>query len=288
MNRSDALAQYKDYLILKNYSDSTKKSYLIAINTFFDFCQLNKDRHSNISDFAKAFLVHRFNLGLKWTSVNVSYSAIRILCDHVYNIKWDYSFIPRPKGRQRLPTIVSCAQIEKMINFTFNLKHKTILLIFYTSGIRITELINLTISDILFDRNQLKVNLGKGGKDRIISIPSITVEYIKAYCLKYTPKIYLFEGMSNNSLYSGSSIRKIIEQAALRVKISFRVTSHSLRYAYATHHIENGTDLVTLQSQLGHSNIQTTIKYVKLCQIENRHLNHPITNLNIVAPLSIT
>ena len=168
-----------------------------------------------------------------------------------------------------------------MINRTSNLKHKTILLLFYTSGIRISELICLNIGDVLFDRLQLKINLGKGGKDRVINIPPITLEFIKAYLEKYKPLVYLFEGLPDYSPYSSTSIRNIIKRAALNANIPFHVTTHSLRYAYATHHIENGTDLVTLQDQLGHSNIKTTIKYVKLCRIENRQLNHPITKLNI-------
>jgi len=195
MNRSDAFTSYKNYLTLRNYSIATKKSYISAINAFFDFCQLNKECYNSISAYAKAYLIGRFDMGMKWTSVNVHYSAIRILCAHVYQYEWDYSFVPRPKGRKRLPTILSSRQIEQMINLTTNIKHKTILVLFYTSGIRITEFINLTISDLLLDRFQLKISQGKGGKDRIINIPEITVEFVKAYILKYNPEIYLFEGL---------------------------------------------------------------------------------------------
>ena len=132
-----------------------------------------------------------------------------------------------------------------MIKRTKNVKHKTILIILYTSGIRQRELLNLTVADILFDRNQIKVYQGKERKDQIINVPNITLQMIKKYVEKYKPKKYLIEGMEGDKKYSASSIGKIMEQTIKRAEILMKVTTHSMRYAYATHHIENGTDLVT-------------------------------------------
>ncbi len=221
MNRNEALIKFQDYVTLKNYSESTKKSYLKSINSFLDFCQLNRGNHSNVSDYAKAYLVYRFNLGLKWTSVNVDYSAIRILCAHVFNIEWDYKFIPRPRGRRSIPTVLSTSQVERMINLTRNIKHKTILLLFYCTGIRISELVNLHISDILFDRLQLKVILGKGGKDRIVSIPQIAIDLLRIYLDKYKPKVFVFEGQGDCNRYSRSSIHKIVISPNIKANLPF-------------------------------------------------------------------
>lgn len=124
-------------------------------------------------DYAKAFLVHRFNEGNSWSTVNVDYSAIRILFVHVILLQWDYHFIPRPRGRTSLPSVLSGRQVEAMINSLYNIKHKTIVALMYATGIRIGELINLDVLHLLIDRAQLKVVNGKGGKDRIVAIPNI-------------------------------------------------------------------------------------------------------------------
>ena len=155
------------------------------------------------------------------------------------------------------------------------------LVILYTAGVRISELINLNIEDVLIDRKQLKINMGKGGKDRVIQLPDFTIKLLLDYFKKYNPNHFLIEGNPKTQRYSQSSIRKILDRTAIKSGIPSHVTAHSFRYAYATHHIENGTDLVTLQLQLGHKNIHTTIKYLNLCQLQNRRMNHPIEQLNI-------
>lgn len=281
MNKSKLFKQYRDYLILKNYSTATKRAYLNSLKHFFNFCQNHRSEFNGIIAYAKAYLLFRFNQGKSWRTVNIDYSSIKSLCEHVLYIDWDIKMIPRPRGEVRLPTVLSSQQLERMINQTQNLKHKTILIVFYSSGIRKQELINLQISDVLLDRMQLKINQGKGKKDRIINIPQLTCDVIKKYLEKYRPRKYLIESITPNKRYSATSIAKVIDQSAKRSKVLFNISTHSLRYAYATHHIENGTDLVTLQTQLGHKKIETTINYVSLCQIQNRHLNHPIENLNI-------
>jgi site-specific recombinase XerD len=175
-----------------------------------------------------------------------------------------------------------------MINSITNLKHKTIVTLMYATGIRISELINLDVSHVLIDRAQLKVVKGKGGKDRIIAIPDIVLDLLLVYLDIYGPRRILIESYTKGQRYSSSSVAKIIKRAASKAGVPFSVSAHSLRYAYATHHIENGTDLVSLQQQLGHHNITTTIKYVKLCKLNHRHINHPILKLNIKPPHKIT
>lgn len=285
MKKSQLLVHYKDYLILRNYSPRTIKSYLSSIKCFLEYVVLKKDEDFDIYKYAKSFLIQRFKDGKCWSSVNVDYSSLRILIVHVLDKDWDYEMMPRPKGKPSIPTILSGKQAESMINATRNLKHKLILILLYTSGLRVSEMIDLDISHILTDRAQLKVEKGKGGKGRIISLPKITIDTIDLYIQKYKPSKILIEGMSPSHMaacrYSKSSIRKIINRAALGVGIQWKVSPHSLRHAYATHHIENGTDLVTLQQQLGHTNIKTTIKYVKFCKNKQRHIRHPIEKLNI-------
>ena len=285
MKKSQLLVEYKDYLILRNYSARTIKTYLSSINSFLDFVLVKNDADSDVFKYAKSFLIQRFKDGKSWSSVNVDYSSLRILIVNVLGKEWDYEIMPRPKGKASIPTVLSGKQAESMINVTGNLKHKLILIILYTSGLRVSELIDLDISHILNDRLQLKVEKGKGGKGRVISLPKITIDAIEFYIQSYKPKKFLLEGMSQDHMprcrYSVSSVRKIVVRAAFAVGIKWNVSAHSLRHAFATHHIENGTDLVTLQQQLGHNSISTTIKYVKFCKTKQRHIHHPIEKLNI-------
>ena len=286
MKRTELLRRYEDYLLLKNYRTRTVENYLRSLERFFSFSVRANNSSWDETEYAKAYLVKRFRDGKSWSSVNIDYSAIRLLFVHILRIKWDYQLIPRPRGRTKLPSVLSGRQVEAMINMLINEKHKTIITLMYGTGIRVSELIELQVSDVLLERGQLKVVNGKGGKARIVAIPEVVLVLLRRYLETYKPRKMLIEGFPKGKSYSASSIRKIIKRASAVVGVPFRVSPHSLRYAYATHHIENGTDLVSLQLQLGHKNISTTIKYVKLCKGHHRHINHPIQKLNIKLPLT--
>lgn len=281
MKRSLLLKRYNDYLTFRNYRPQTAKAYVSSLNKFIDYTILNSSPNSDVFEYCKSYLTFRFKDGKKWSSVNIDYSALKILVVHVLNKEWDFEMIPRPRGKVSVPTVLSGRQVESMINKTSNFKHKTIILLLYSTGLRISELIALDKSHLLLDRKQLKVQKGKGGKDRIVAIPSTTIKVLKDYLQLYKPKNILFKGFEHGSRYSSSSIRKIIDRAAKLSDVEWKVSAHSLRNAYATHHIENGTDLVTLKYQLGHHNIKTTLKYVKFCKTKSRHIHHPIQKLTI-------
>lgn len=287
MKRAALLSKYSDHLVFRNYSVQTTKTYLRALDAFLIFCTTNSQAGTEVEGYAKAFLTQLFVKGYSWSSVNIHYSALRLLFINVLQREWDYKLLPRPKGRPSLPSVLSGRQVETMINHIKNLKHKTIILLLYSTGIRISELINIDRVHLLIDRAQLKIVKGKGGKDRIVTVPTTAMQMISIYLATYDPKVMLFDGDPKGKRYSRSSIHKIIKRAANQIGISFHPTAHSFRYAYATHHLELGTNLVTLQHQLGHSDASTTIKYVKLCKIQPRHTKHPVDLLSIQMPAKI-
>lgn len=281
MNFLELQKEYRSYLILKNYRPQTIKSYTFIISHFLQFCRIHSSAQKTVLEYAKFYLLERFNEGKSWSSVNTDYSAILILCRYILHEDWSYKMIPRPRAEKKLPQALSGKQIENMINGIKNMKHKTIVVILYSTGIRSSELINLDIADICMDRSQLHVHLGKGGKDRIVQLPLVTIEFIKTYLRQYKPKRYLFEGQGKSVRYSSSSIRKIVQRAADREAIENKVSTHTLRHSYATHHIMNGTDIITLQKQMGHTSIKTTIKYIHICAKRLQQLKHPIASLKI-------
>ena len=284
MKRSILISKYSDHLIFRNYSKNTVSAYIKVLNNFFDFCSDHSDNEETVIEYAKMFLTDLFSQGLSWSTVNVNYSAIRILCIHIMDIAWDYKLVPRPRGRRTLPSVLSGRQIETMINQMDNVKHKSIILLLYSSGIRISELIALRVSNVLVDRNQLRIVNGKGSKDRIVDIPERAMKLLIYYMKEYQPKTMLYEGHRKGERYSRSSVRKIISRAGQRAEVLFRPTPHSFRYAYATHHLEVGTNLVVLQHQLGHSHLKTTLEYIKLCKTRSQKLNHPTDLLKLDLP----
>lgn len=281
MNRKESIKKYEEYLILKNYRPKTKVSYCYALGRFFDYCQSSGRSKFSLQDYARSYLVYRFGEGKSWHTVNIDYSAISGFCRYVVGQDWDYNMVPRPRGERRLPTVLSSNQMETLLNRTMNVKHRLLLMLLYTSGVRSGELLSLQLSDLLLEREQIKVTQGKGAKDRIVSIPEVTVKWIKHYLGKYQPQRYLIEGMYVGRRYSESSLKKVIDQSVRRAGIKTKVSAHTFRYTYATHQIESGTDIATLKDQLGHSRISTTMQYIQLCQIQPRKINHPIKNLNI-------
>lgn len=286
MKASQIQQEYRAYLVLKNYRPLTIKAYSNTISRFLQFCIINKQDQKSAQDYAKSYLLKRFNHGNSWSTVNMDYSALIILFRHILKLEWSYDFVPRPRALKKLPQVLSVKQIEKMINGINNLKHKSIVLLLYSTGIRSSELVNLDIADICLDRSQLHVRLGKGGRDRIVQIPTITLEFIKAYLWKYNPKQFLFEGQTKHTRYSASSIRNIIVRALHKQGSQLKVNPHALRHSYATHHIMNGTDLISLQKQMGHNNIKTTISYIHLCPSVVQQIKHPIEKMEINKPLT--
>jgi len=207
---------------------------------------------------------------------------LKLFCEAILNKDWDMETLKRPRAEKRMTRILSMQEVRSIIQATSSLKHRAILYLFYATGIRISELTNLRIEDIDSDRHELFVRKGKGNKDRVIDLPSCVLPILRKYYKQYKPKQYLFEGMSKTQLqYSHSSIHKIIKRSKTKAKIRKKISAHTLRHSYATHHLENGTDLVYIKEQLGHKDLSTTEKYLHLCGSRRRQIHHPIESLQI-------
>jgi integrase len=225
------------------------------------------------------------NKGLSWSNVNINYSALILLFRQVLGLEWDYQMIPRPKLSKELPIILSHQEVERLINGIKNLKHQTIVITLYSTGCRISELLNLKINDIDINGLMVRVNKGKGSKDRIIHVSKKFIGILGGYQMKYAPSDYVFEGAGSNRdisiRYSASSVRKIINNAAAGSGITKDVSPHIFRHSYATHNLDFGTNLEYLRQQLGHRSLKTTSKYLHLCRYQSQRVFHPIDQLQI-------
>ena len=271
---------YEDYLYLINVSEYTRKAYLANFRIYYKWCQ--KEKIENIYDQmeVRAYLIHRVKTGAKWQTMNNIYSAMRKLFKEVLNIEWSFKKLPRPKKERHLPEILSKQEIQKLIiGCKNNIKHQTIIITLYSTGMRVGEMRKLKIKDILSERKQIRIIKGKGAKDRYIDIPDLLIDVLRKYYLAVQPVEYLFFGKYKTQMISVSAVRWAIRMAKRRMNIHKKASTHTLRHCYATHHLESGTDLVYLQQNLGHKHLKTTARYIHLCKERYQHINHPIKEM---------
>lgn len=274
------IKELENYLVLSSYSLATRKSYLSAATNFYKWC-LKNSKHP---DFDKAnahrlYLVARAKKGLAWQTVNGDYSAIRMLYTKVLGREWDMKKTPRPRKEKYLPTILSQEQIKQLIDNGTMFKHQFFMLLVYSTGLRLSEALHLKEENINIDRLQLHVQRGKGSKGRYVVIPESIIPIYKAYLDYYRPVNYLFNGKYRASRWSNRAAQECINMAIQKGKLPKSISAHTLRHSYATHHIEKGTDLFTLQKQLGHKHLKTTARYVHLCTKHFQQIKHPVNDL---------
>ena len=180
-----------------------------------------------------------------------------------------------------MPEVLSKQDVIKIIEHAVSYKHQDFLTFVYGTGLRLSEALNVTLDDIDGNRLQIRVKKGKGGKDRYISMPQCLLLLLRDYYRRIRPRKYLFNGLTKGARFSNRAAQRSIIRAKQKANISKKASIHTLRNCYATHHIENGTDLVFLQEQLGHKHLKTTARYVNLCMERVRHINHPLAQMQI-------
>ncbi len=273
---------YEDHLYLINCSEFTRKAYLSNFRRYYQYCEDENIDEIYDQIVVRSYLVHRVRNGAKWQTMNNIYSAMRKLFREVLEVEWSFKKLPRSKKERHLPEILSKEEVEKLIHGCHkNIKHQTILITLYATGMRVGELRKLRIGDILSDRKQIRIIKGKGGKDRYINIPAVLIEVLRTYFRVKRPDEYLFYGKYKENPISVSAIRWAMRQSKNRMKIIKKGSPHTLRHCYATHHLESGTDLVYLQQNLGHKHLKTTARYIHLCHQRYQHITHPIDQMKL-------
>jgi integrase/recombinase XerD len=263
--------EYLNFMMLKNYSWNTISTYhnlLIKYLNFHKTLGINK-----INQFGASEIDHYHRLLLEsakmsYSMTNQSVNAIKLYYREVLNTSIQVNGINRPEKSKKLPDVFSKQEISAIIKSIKNLKHKTMIYLIYSSGLRVSECINLRITDLNFDRNLLKVRSGKGAKDRNTIISDGVKKLLQQYIKAYQPKKILFEGQYGDC-YSAGSIRKIIKTAKNNAGVSSPGSTHTLRHSFATHLLEQGTDLRYIQTLLGHSSSKTTEVYT---HVTNKYL----------------
>ena len=209
---------------------------------------------------------------------NQRINAIKFYYEKVLGRDKQYYDIHRPKKEQKLPKVLGKEEIKKILNCTENIKHKAILSLLYSAGLRRSELINLQLTDIDSSRMVILIHGGKGKKDRISLLSQKLLILLRDYYKKYKPGKNLFEGQ-NRAKYSPTSIGKILKRSAKKAGIQKKVTPHMLRHSFATHLLEQGTDLRFIQELLGHNSSKTTEIYTHVAVKNLVDIKNPIDDL---------
>lgn len=253
-------------LRLRNYSYKTLKAYRSCLRSLIRYFSPRHPRELSGTEI-RGYLLHLIEeRHLSVGSINQAFNAIRFLYVELYKKSFVIDGVPRPLKDEKLPTVLSQAEVIRIFDVVSNVKHKTILMLIYSAGLRVGESVRLKISDIDSQRMLIHLRGAKGRKDRYTLLSEAALKQLRAYYKTYRPKEYLFEGANGRRHLSERSVQNVFERAVKAVGIRKPVSIHTLRYSFATHLLEAGTDLRFIQELLGHSRSRTTEIYTHVSQ----------------------
>lgn len=268
MNNKNSISEkFKKFLEIKNYSQKTADCYCSVVSMYLN-------HHSAISptNLSQGHL-ESFIYSYEFSSTsqqNQFYSALKLFYRHILKTKLSKVNLERPRREKKLPQIIDSNELKTAINGIENLKHKAIISLAYSVGLRVSEVINLKIEDIDSKRMIIHIKNAKGRKDRIVPLSENILTLLRKYYLEYKPKNYLFNGQSSEK-YSATSCNAIVKE-----HVGKEYHFHLLRHSCATHLIESGTDCRIIQKLLGHSSVKTTEIYTHVSTNVLSKINLPI------------
>lgn len=274
-----AIHQFKLYLRSKRYSESTIKTYSESLKSFLAF--YNDKSIETITN--EDVILYNNDYVLK-NKLSASYqnqvvNAIKLFFKIMHNQVIDVEKIHRPKRAKVLPNVLSKEEVKAILEAHSNMKHKTMLSLIYSCGMRCGELLALQPSHIDSKRNIVLLKNAKGKKDRIVPLSPRILEMLRSYYQVYKPVTYLFEGQAAGKAYDSRSLQVILKNALAKTGITKPVTLHWLRHSYATHLLESGTDLRYIQELLGHNSSKTTEIYTHVSIRNIQHIKSPFDDL---------
>lgn len=261
-------------LDLKGFSPSTKRLYLKNVKQFANHFAKSPAMMGEAE--IREYLHHLVSRNVSNSYIKSVYSSLKFLYQVTLQRKWNSLAIPTTKAEKRLPEVLATCEIKALIDVTTNLKHRTILTTIYAAGLRVSEVANLKITDIDSKRMQIRVNQGKGKKDRYTILSEVNLKLLKKYWKRCRPTSWLFPGALDENPISTRSIQKFFKDNKEKAGIKKNVTVHSLRHSFATHLLENGTDIYHIQKLMGHSSVKTTSIYIHVKQDNLLKIKSPL------------
>lgn len=214
-------------------------------------------------------------------SVKMGYYAIKFLFTQVYHKEWAKEYLPTPKIAKTLPLVLSQEEVLDVLGAIKNFKHRIVIMFIYSTGARVSECVNIKLTDIDSKRDQVNIREGKGLKQRLVPLSTLLLTTLRRYYKAYRPQYYLFEGAGGKGTHLGvSAVREICQKARYRTPhIKKHYTPHTFRHSFATHLLEQGTNLLVIQRLMGHSDLSNTLKYLHVQQLAIEQVVNPLDNL---------
>jgi len=266
-------------LQLKGYSKSTQRTYKNEFAVYLK--QLKHVAVQSISeDRLRSYLQYcGVSLKLSEATIHSRMNALKFYYEQVLGRQRFFINIPRPKKPLQLPKVISEEKIIEGLLKTQNVKHRTLLMTAYSAGLRVSEVVGLKVTDIDADRMQIFIRRAKGKKDRMATLGRYTLQMLLEYTAAYKPENWLFEGSTKPEPLSIRSAQAIFKEAYKKLGLPSSVSFHSLRHSYATHLLENGTDIKYIQELLGHNDIRTTLRYTHVSIKEMQKIESPLDKI---------
>lgn len=270
---------YLELLERKRYSPSTIKTYRAYFSDFMEYHKGHNIDRLKVADINKYILYLVNEKKISVSQQNMRINAIKFYYEQVKGGQRQYyGGITRAKEYKSLPEVLSRNEVARILACLSNRKHRCMISLIYSAGLRRSELLNLTPKDIISERMLVRI-MGKGRKCRYSLLSEKLLKDLREYFKEYRPQKWLFEGETPGEQYSASALVKILKEAASRAGIKHRVHVHMLRHSFATHLLEQGTDLRTIQELLGHNDIKTTSIYLHVTSAHKSSIPNPLDSL---------
>lgn len=271
-----ALESFVQKLQLKAYSSSTITTYR---NEFMQLLKLLKEKpvgNLTVEDLKRYMSYVLTKERLSENTAHSRLNALKFYFEQVLGREKFFYEIPRPKKVQKLPKVISEEKILEGLLKVANIKHRALLLLAYSAGMRVSEVVSLRVTDINSDRMQISINHAKGKKDRVVTLSKSILPILREYYVKYKPEVWLFEGTSSKEHYNARSAQQVFKDAYKKLGLPPQCSFHSLRHSYATHLLESGTDISYIQKLLGHNDIKTTLRYTQISKRDIGQIESPL------------
>ncbi len=277
----ERIPQFCELMKLQRYSSSTIKSYKSYLLSYYYWIDkpagiLIKDiTPAQISDFLKYKIM---NQGIGDSTQRLILASFKHYVRVVDKRELKINHLYPKRKKTIIPNVLSKHDVSKMFDCCSNLKHKIILMLLYSGGLRLREVLQLRIEDIDSKRDIIKIKQSKERKDRIVPLSSRLLDVLREYYIQYKPKYYLIESLSGG-MYSSSSVQSVVKRYAGSAKINGKVTPHTLRHSFATHLLEDGVNLRIIQELLGHNSIKTTQLYTHMSTQLLKDVKYPLDSI---------
>ena len=288
--KEQLLEQYSNWLKMRNYSVQTYKAYMGSVRKFWRFCQQrSKDPHFVKDQAVQTYLAYRLTVEKRdFSTVNGDYSALQWFYKYILNREWNERKLIRPKKEKRLPRYIRPRQVAALLDAVGSEKHRLMLLMYYSTGMRLSEVRLLLWEDVNFEEGIIRVKKGKGARDRIVILPDGLAAKLKAFRKMQRPtQPLVFEGKTAGEAIASRTIQWAFIRARRKAGLPEWVTAHVLRHSFATASLKNGADILTLKELLGHKKLDTTSRYLHLNVQHFKNTYNPLEDPCLSAHLQV-